>query len=84
MLMNRLKSFFLNNTGLKHLSFFFALILWFYVNAKGIVETNYVIPLETRNLPSSLVIVGETVDYVEVRVVDAKAVIARVILGEEK
>src|SRR3990172_10662970 len=66
--MDRLKSLILKNTGLKLLSLFFALILWFYVNAKGMLETNYVVPLGYRNLPSSLVMVGEPVDYVDIRV----------------
>ncbi len=66
--MDRLKNLFLQNIGLKLLSFFFALILWFYVNAKGIVEVNYVIPLEYHNLPSSLMMVGESVGYVDVRI----------------
>ena len=64
--MERLKSLILKNTGLKLLSLSFALILWFYVNAKGMIETNYVIPLEYRNLPSSLAKVGESVDYLDI------------------
>jgi hypothetical protein len=32
------------------------------------IEVNYVIPLEYHNLPSSLIMVGESVDYVDVRV----------------
>jgi YbbR domain-containing protein len=66
--MNLLKKLFFKNIGLKLLSFFFALILWFYVNAKGMSEVNYVVPLEYHNLPSSLVMVGESVDYVDVRI----------------
>jgi len=66
--MDRLKNLLLKNIGLKFLSFFFALILWFYVNAKGMIEVNYVIPLEYHNLPSSLMMVGESVDYVDVRI----------------
>jgi YbbR domain-containing protein len=66
--MHPLKNWVLKNIGLKLLSFFFALILWFYVNAKGMIEVNYVVPLEYHNLPSSLMMVGETVDYVDIRV----------------
>jgi len=66
--MHPLKDWLVKNIGLKFLSFFFALILWFYVNAKGMIEVNYVVPLEYHNLSSSLRMVGETVDYVDIRV----------------
>ncbi len=32
------------------------------------VEVNYVLPLEYHNLPSSLMMVGESVDYVDIRI----------------
>jgi YbbR domain-containing protein len=66
--MHLLKHWVLNNFGFKLLSIFFGVILWFYVNAKGMIELNYVVPLEYHNLPSTLVIVGETVNYVDIRV----------------
>jgi YbbR domain-containing protein len=55
------------NAVLKVLSLVFAILLWFYVNSKGKLEVNFVVPLELRNLPSSLVIVSDVIDYVDVR-----------------
>ena len=69
------------------------MILWFYVNAEGMIEMNYVVPLEYDHLPSSnlsgahqtfsqevsLKLMGK-----EIRVVDRRAVMIHVILGREK
>ncbi len=58
---------FSQNVTLKILSLVFAILLWFYVNSKGKLEVNFVIPLELRNFPTSLVMVSDVIDYVDVR-----------------
>jgi YbbR domain-containing protein len=68
MILNRLKALWLDNVLIKIVSLVFAVILWFYVNSKGVVEMDIAVPLELRNLPSNLTIIGDIMDDVNVRV----------------
>lgn len=68
MILNRLKALLLDNYLIKIISLVFAVILWFYVNSKGIVEMDIAVPLELRNLPSNLTMTGDVIDEVNVRV----------------
>jgi YbbR domain-containing protein len=58
----------LDNVLIKIVSLVFAVILWFYVNSKGVVEMDIAVPLELRNLPLNLTITGDVMDEVNVRV----------------
>ena len=68
MILNRLKALLLDNVLIKIVSLVFAVILWFYVNSKGVVEMDIAVPLELRNLPSNLTMIGDVMDDVTVRV----------------
>lgn len=68
MILNRLKVLLLDNVLIKIVSLVFAVLLWFYVNSKGGAEMEIAIPLELRNVPGRLVVVGDTIDDVTVRV----------------
>ncbi|MBI3610965.1 MAG: hypothetical protein HY204_09735 [Nitrospirae bacterium] len=68
MIPSRLKSFLLDNYLIKIVSLIFAVALWLYVNSSGGVEMDLTVPLELRNMPTSLVVVGDTMDNVDVRV----------------
>ncbi|HEY5594306.1 MAG TPA: CdaR family protein [Nitrospiria bacterium] len=68
MIRNRLKARLLDNVLIKIISLVFAVILWFYVNSKGVVERDIAVPLEFRNLPANLTIIGDVLDEVNVRV----------------
>jgi YbbR domain-containing protein len=68
MILYRLKALLLDNVLIKIVSLVFAVILWFYVNSKGVVEMDIAVPLELRNLPSNLTITGDVMDEVNVRV----------------
>lgn len=57
----------LNNLILKILSLLFAILLWYYVGSKGVIETNMIVPLELKNLPDSYFISGDVIDYIDVR-----------------
>ncbi|MBI3597162.1 MAG: hypothetical protein HY203_08430 [Nitrospirae bacterium] len=68
MILNHLKALLLDNYLIKIASLAFAVILWFYVNSKGGVEMEMTVPLELKNVPPALVVVGDMIDDVNVRV----------------
>lgn len=63
-----MKTLLLNNTLIKVISLLFAVMLWFYVSSRGGAERNMVIPLELKNVPSSLVVVQDEIAYADVRI----------------
>lgn len=64
----RFKDILLKNSGLKIASLIFAVILWFFVVSRGKSEVNFEIPLEFKNIPSSMELTGEVVKSIDVRV----------------
>ena len=68
MILNRLKTLLLDNYLIKIVSLVFAVILWFYVNARGGAEIEIAVPLEVRNVPARLVVVGNMIDNVTVHI----------------
>jgi YbbR domain-containing protein len=60
------KAFVFENLGLKLASFIFAIILWFFVMSRGKTEMSFQSPLEFRNIPKNLELVGETTKSVDV------------------
>ncbi len=56
------------NWVLKLVSFALALMLWLYVTSKGKAELTLTVPLEFRNLPQGMALVGEVAGTLEVRV----------------
>ncbi len=65
--MNYRKVFF-DNWGIKLVSLGLSLTLWFYVTSKGKTELTLTVPLELRNVPQNMAVVGDVVGYLEVRV----------------
>ncbi len=59
---------FVENWGLKLVSFVLALMLWLYVTSKGKTELTLTAPLEFRNIPQGMALVGEVAGTIEVRV----------------
>jgi YbbR domain-containing protein len=62
------RKIFIENWGLKLVSLVLALMLWVYVTSKGKTELTLTIPLEFRNIPQGMAIVGEVAGTLEVRV----------------
>jgi YbbR domain-containing protein len=75
MMHERLREFFGENVAFKTVALLFAFALWFFVNSKGTLEKTLIVPLELVQLPSDLALVGEVLDYVDVRVRGREAVI---------
>lgn len=61
-----LKGLILENLGIKIASLIFAIILWFFVMSRGKTEVSFEAPLEFRNIPQNLELVGEPNKSVDV------------------
>lgn len=68
--------------GLKVLAIALAALLWLTVAGEHVVERSLRVPLEFRNIPEALEIVGNAPDSVEVRVRGSSAVLSRLQSGE--
>ena len=68
--------------GLKMLALALATLLWVTVAGEHIVERSLRVPLEFRNIPGQLEIVGDPPDTVDVRVRGSSAILSRVQPGE--
>jgi len=65
--MNGLRHAFTENWPLKLASLVMALTLWFYVTSKGKTELTLTAPLELRNIPADMAVVGDVPGRLEVR-----------------
>jgi YbbR domain-containing protein len=70
------------NLGLKILAIALASLLWLTVAGQHVVERSLRVPLEFRNIPRPLEIVGNTPDTIDVRVRGSSAVLTRLQPGE--
>ena len=68
--------------GLKVLAIMLASVLWFTVAGEHVVERSLRVPLAVRNLPTSLEIVGDLPESVDVRVRGSAAQLSRLETGE--
>jgi YbbR domain-containing protein len=55
------------NWGIKLTSLALALILWFNITSKGKMEIALTVPLELKNIPAGMAVVGDVPGYLEVR-----------------
>jgi YbbR domain-containing protein len=70
------------NLGLKVLALALAILLWITVAGEHVVERSLRVPLEFRNIPEALEIVGNAPDTVDVRLRGSSALLSRVQAGE--
>jgi YbbR domain-containing protein len=68
--------------GLKFFAIVLAALLWLTVAGEHVVERSLRVPLEFRNIPEALEIVGNTPDTVDVRLRGSSAVLSRLQAGE--
>ncbi len=68
--------------GLKVLAITLASVLWFTVAGEHVVERSLRVPLAVRNLPTSLEIVGDLPESVDVRVRGSAAQLSRLETGD--
>jgi len=62
-----LRRILLENWPIKLVSLVLAVSLWFYVTSKGKTEMSLTIPLELRNIPQEMAVVGDVPGTVEAR-----------------
>ncbi len=65
--MINLRAWILNNWSLKLLSLALSLTLWFYVTSTGKTELTMTVPVELRNIPAGMTVVGDVTGSLEVR-----------------
>jgi len=68
--------------GIKILAILLAAVLWFTVAGEHVVERSLRVPLELRNTPEAMEIVGNAPDSVDVRIRGSSAVLSRIQPGE--
>ncbi len=71
------------NWGIKLLSLALSLTLWFYVTSKGKTEMTLTVPLELRNIPQNLAVVGNVASSLEVRVQGQERVLRDITIGKK-
>lgn len=72
-----LKKIFFENFLIKFFSLVFAVALWLHVVARGTSEVNFVVPLELRDIPQNLMVVGQVPGYVDVRLQGQEGLVKR-------
>jgi len=70
------------NFGLKLVSIGLAVLIWLTVSGEQIAERSLRVPLEFRNIPEALEIVGEQPSSVDVRVRGHSGILARLVPGD--
>ena len=68
--------------GIKALAVLLAAVLWFTVAGDHAVERSLRVPLQFRNIPEAMEIVGNAPDSVDVRIRGSSAVLSRIQPGE--
>ncbi|MBI5695913.1 MAG: hypothetical protein HZC51_09285 [Nitrospirae bacterium] len=79
---DRIKTILFGNFLIKAFSLLFAALLWFHVVARGKSEVNFVVPLELRDIPAGMVVVGDVPGYVDVRMQGPEAIIRNLAPGD--
>jgi YbbR domain-containing protein len=69
--------------SIKLLSLGLSLTLWFFVTSKGKTEMTLSVPLELRNIPQQLAIVGNVAGSLEVRVQGQERVLRDITIGKK-
>jgi YbbR domain-containing protein len=63
-----LRGILFDNWGIKLISLLLSVTLWFYVTSKGKTEMTLTVPLQLRNIPQGMTVVGNVAGYIDVRV----------------
>jgi YbbR domain-containing protein len=73
----------LENWGIKLLSLILSVSLWFYVTSKGKTEMTLTVPLELRNIPQNMAVVGNVTGSLDVRVQGQERVLRDITVGKK-
>jgi YbbR domain-containing protein len=72
-----------DNWGIKLISLGLSLTLWFYVTSKGKTEMTLTVPLELRNIPQGMTVVGDVAGSLEMRVQGQERVLRDISIGKK-
>ncbi len=67
-MVQRLRHIVFDNFEIKIFSLVFALVLWLHVSTRGTSEVNFMVPLELRDIPDQMAVVGNVPGLVDIRV----------------
>lgn len=71
------------NWSIKLLSLALSVSLWFYVTSKGKTEMTLTVPLELRNIPQDMAVVGNVAGALDVRVQGQERVLRDITIGKK-
>jgi len=74
---------FLENWPIKLTSLVLAVALWFYVTATGKTEISLTIPLELRNIPQGMAVVGDVPGKLDIRLQGQERVLRDIAFGKK-
>lgn len=72
-----------DNWAIKLVSLALSLTLWFYVTSKGKTEMTLTVPLELRNIPQNMAVVGDVASSLDVRVQGQERALRDITLGKK-
>lgn len=72
-----------DNWGIKFVSLVLSLSLWLYVTSKGKTEMTLTVPLELRNIPQNMTIVGNVTGSLDVRIQGRERALRDIMTGEK-
>ncbi len=72
-----------DNWGIKLLSLALSVSLWFYVTSKGKTEMTLTVPLELRNIPPNVAVVGNVAGSLDVRVQGQERALRDITIGKK-
>jgi YbbR domain-containing protein len=72
-----------DNWGIKLVSLGLSLTLWFYVTSKGKTEMTLTVPLELRNIPRDMAVVGNVAGSLEVRIQGQERVLRDITVADK-
>jgi YbbR domain-containing protein len=78
-----MKKILFDNWAIKLLSLALSLTLWFYATSKGKTEMTLSVPLELKNVPQNMVVVGDVPASLEVRVQGRERVLRDITVGKK-
>jgi YbbR domain-containing protein len=78
-----IRTILLDNWGIKLVSLGLSLTLWFYVTSKGKTEMTLTVPLELRNIPQDMAVVGDVTGTLEVRFQGQERVLRDITTGKK-
>jgi YbbR domain-containing protein len=78
-----LRHFLFDNWGIKLVSLALSLTLWFFVTSKGKTEMTLTVPIELRNIPQDMAVVGDVAGSLEVRMQGQERVLRDITIGKK-